>query len=920
MRSRDKMFVLQQYTTYQAMRRATGTDMEQYFTYLPGLAELVTTPCRFREDMVLEFYVMLWIARNRSEFWFLFREQPQHVTRGDLIASFRFLALDFQLYRSAYPSLEPPRRPQGGKLLSDDLVSIAFPPPHTPGYERGPARLTAEAKVVRAIVTRTIIPRSGYREEFTLLHQWVVVAILRRQHFDLADLLIGEMEESEDAITVTALAGRLSEFIQSTTEDRHSQPASQIATAPPSTATVSTLTPQLAEELVHRGYSQEDVDDLALLQANVVEETFTVPLAGQDNGSESPVDLEFFKQLDTQVAQAQGAQQDPTQQKLGAEPSEDITAPLPSTTSTYMFTFSRFLVLVAKGGEGRHSALYSLIILYAYALVDSGEVRKQGQVRTKSFSFRMKLPDTGVSSDRIVRSLRGFVQRLQREARKLPSLESSSDRTVRSTDRMAKIKEVLDMTVECRLVKGSVEHFMMDNDGTNDEEDMSITIARGCVGGLRTFGSVTIIFERVISNARCDVASRGAASASDGVRDAEFVCGGARPLIPPKLQRTESISKREINPANRIQKMALLSPRAPRLLPVSAGACSVASLCCGRGARCQATAAGGVATTGPPPSELEAIRWGSAKLQGARDEMEDEVVLRPRALLDGFSFAAVFDGHAGFSAVEFLRHAHILCFFLDELYKECVAALDGGAVLRTKNLDAITVAIQRAFAAVDAKLCTWLDQMDKDDDSGATATAMFLSNDVLVVSHIGDSSLITDGRICGDISVSRAFGDIRFKTRKNEFVSCTLCSLMLVKGVKEGRWSEKFVSRIQFKGDLVISSPDVSLVELGPDVEFILLATDGLWDYMKSSEVVDFVRDQLRRHGDVQMACDALGQKVLDERSQDNISIVIADLGRTNWQELPVERPNLFLELSQAVVTVGAVSIGIWISSLLTLQ
>ncbi|KAK3161009.1 hypothetical protein QOZ80_1BG0070420 [Eleusine coracana subsp. coracana] len=386
--------------------------------------------------------------------------------------------------------------------------------------------------------------------------------------------------------------------------------------------------------------------------------------------------------------------------------------------------------------------------------------------------------------------------------------------------------------------------------------------------------------------------------------------------------------------------MALLSPRAPRLLPVSAGACSVASLCCGRGARCQATAAGGVATTGPPPSELEAIRWGSAKLQGARDEMEDEVVLRPRALLDGFSFAAVFDGHAGFSAVEFLR---------DELYKECVAALDGGAVLRTKNLDAITVAIQRAFAAVDAKLCTWLDQMDKDDDSGATATAMFLSNDVLVVSHIGDSSLqvvsrggrpqaltnshrpygnnktsleevkriraaggwITDGRICGDISVSRAFGDIRFKTRKNE---------MLVKGVKEGRWSEKFVSRIQFKGDLVISSPDVSLVELGPDVEFILLATDGLWDYMKSSEVVDFVRDQLRRHGDVQMACDALGQKVLDERSQDNISIVIADLGRTNWQELPVERPNLFLELSQAVVTVGAVSIGIWISSLLTLQ
>jgi protein phosphatase 1A len=32
--------------------------------------------------------------------------------------------------------------------------------------------------------------------------------------------------------------------------------------------------------------------------------------------------------------------------------------------------------------------------------------------------------------------------------------------------------------------------------------------------------------------------------------------------------------------------------------------------------------------------------------------------------------------------------------------------------------------------------------MDKDDDSGATARTIFLRNDVLVVSHIGDSCLV----------------------------------------------------------------------------------------------------------------------------------------------------------------------------------
>lgn len=50
-----------------------------------------------------------------------------------------------------------------------------------------------------------------------------------------------------------------------------------------------------------------------------------------------------------------------------------------------------------------------------------------------------------------------------------------------------------------------------------------------------------------------------------------------------------------------------------------------------------------------------------------------------------------------------------------------------------------------------------------------------------------------------------------------------------------------FRCRIQFKGDLVISSPDVSLVELGPDAEFVLLATDGLWDYMKRSFQASFI-------------------------------------------------------------------------------
>ncbi|KAJ3701987.1 hypothetical protein LUZ61_005692 [Rhynchospora tenuis] len=371
--------------------------------------------------------------------------------------------------------------------------------------------------------------------------------------------------------------------------------------------------------------------------------------------------------------------------------------------------------------------------------------------------------------------------------------------------------------------------------------------------------------------------------------------------------------------------MALLSP--PRLLPLGS---SGARICVSKvGVRCAAT----IAAADAAVTDLSRIRWGSTKLQGPRSEMEDDVIVRSDGL-DGFSFAAVFDGHAGFSSVQFLR---------DELYKECSLALQGGSVLNSKNIDAIKDAIQLAFMNVDSRLSSWL--QEHEDESGATSTVMFIRNDLLIVSHLGDSAVvisrggrseiltnphrpygnnrvslqevkriraaggwISDGRICGEISVSRAFGDIQFKTKKNE---------MLAKGVEDGRWTQKFASRVQFKGDLVTALPDIYTTELGPNSEFILLASDGLWDYMKSSDAVALVRNQLRQHGDVQLACEALALTALNQGSQDNISVVIADLGKTKWDELPMQGPNILLELSQAFATVGIVSVGIWISSFL---
>ncbi|KAK6275353.1 hypothetical protein POUND7_005062 [Theobroma cacao] len=340
-------------------------------------------------------------------------------------------------------------------------------------------------------------------------------------------------------------------------------------------------------------------------------------------------------------------------------------------------------------------------------------------------------------------------------------------------------------------------------------------------------------------------------------------------------------------------------------------------------------------------TDVAGIRWGSTSVQGRREEMEDNLVIRSDGL-DGFSFAAVFDGHGGVSSVEFLRDGSDES--RDELYKECITALQGGFLLNGGDFNAIRKALTKAFENADKKLLNWLETIGEgDDESGSTATVMLIGNEVLFISHVGDSCVvlsragkvevltdshrpygsnetslqeirrireaggwIVNGRICGDIAVSRAFGDTRFKTKKNE---------MLKKGVEERRWSEKFISRIVFNGDLVIASPDTFKVALGSGAEFILSASDGLWDYINSSDAVAFVRNQLREHGNVQVACDALAQAALDQGSEDNISIIIADLGQTDWQSLPLEQQNFLYELGQALATVGIVSLGIWLSS-----
>jgi len=75
-----------------------------------------------------------------------------------------------------------------------DLVRHCFIEPFGKGSRRNPCDLTPTARVLEAIMRRTLLPRMGYREGLTRIQLWLINSLMQQTIFDIWDLLLSEME------------------------------------------------------------------------------------------------------------------------------------------------------------------------------------------------------------------------------------------------------------------------------------------------------------------------------------------------------------------------------------------------------------------------------------------------------------------------------------------------------------------------------------------------------------------------------------------------------------------------------------------------------------------------------------------------------------------------------------------------------
>jgi len=122
--------------------------------------------------------------------------------------------------------------------------------------------------------------------------------------------------------------------------------------------------------------------------------------------------------------------------------------------------------------------------------------------------------------------------------------------------------------------------------------------------------------------------------------------------------------------------------------------------------------------------------------------------------------------------------------------------------------------------------------------------------------HKAGGFVTPQGRINGNLNLSRALGDLKYKGNTGR-----------------GRHEQ-----------IITAQPDVTAHVVEKGDEFLVLACDGVWDCMSNQQVVDFVRERMRTTALSDICEQILDHCIADDPKTtggiggDNMTIIIASL------------------------------------------
>ncbi|KAL2664183.1 hypothetical protein AAZV13_02G144100 [Glycine max] len=238
-----------------------------------------------------------------------------------------------------------------------------------------------------------------------------------------------------------------------------------------------------------------------------------------------------------------------------------------------------------------------------------------------------------------------------------------------------------------------------------------------------------------------------------------------------------------------------------------------------------------------PSAYHPTMSWGSYATCGRRETMEDTHFILPHICdeKDAYAFG-IFDGHRGAAAAAFSSRAV-------------------PAVLQTSDFMGRCI--------------------QKDWHPGCTAIAILIVRNKLFVANIGDCRVI----LC------RAGNPIALS--KDHVASCLQERERVIRQGGQVHWQVDTwrvglpalqVTRSIGDDDLkpaVTAEPEITESTLCPEDEFLVMASDGLWDAISSMEVINIIKDTVKEPG---MCSKRLATEAVERGSKDNITVIVVFL------------------------------------------
>ncbi|OMO90079.1 hypothetical protein COLO4_19401 [Corchorus olitorius] len=259
------------------------------------------------------------------------------------------------------------------------------------------------------------------------------------------------------------------------------------------------------------------------------------------------------------------------------------------------------------------------------------------------------------------------------------------------------------------------------------------------------------------------------------------------------------------------------------------------------------------------------LSWGSFATCGRRESMEDTHFLMPYICNEkDVHVFGIFDGHRGAAAAEFSAQA--LPEFLKILGSTCSPP----------------DALLEAFVRTDVAFRNVLDShrkskrvTQKDWHPGCTAAAALIVRNKLFIANAGDCRTI----LCR--------GGSPLALSRDHVASCLEERERVVSAGGQVKWQVDTwrvgpaalqVTRSIGDDDLkpaVTAEPEITETVLSVEDEFLVMASDGLWDVVSNTEVVSIIRDTVKEPA---MCSKRLATEAAERGSKDNITVIVVFL------------------------------------------